>query len=555
MRIKRASPIIRQVAIILLILLVGFLIAKSIGGPLVFWSLFVLLTSKVSNTGVNIWLARAIVVPMTLLLFYAIKFMLSWNTKKRSIGLILLCAFLFVGSLGMYYFTQNQYLEKWVGWGPNGYKIYNASGLDEYGEKRQKVTPDMARQIAIWRKNKGKIPRPIREKYQFFDPRTGEPIRWYYKYANGKIEIFDQPGFHPTYRKPLLRVNDEIVEEYLKQLEREETQNTLSQKPIISEKQPTYTQPLQQIDLPKKEVEAIKKIEVIVPTEEQKPIEPTTATEHPENPKQLPDDYKNTLAKYGNWMEDPDYGQVWIPNTNKEQTDWMPYQNGTWQDYGDGTYLWLSYEPFGYITYHFGRWQWYPMRGWYWIPASVWGPAWVEWYCSNDYVYWTPSWLDKRYFDSYSKYYYTKSDRKLWMGIRRNQLRAPDLLQITRTKKAPSVRINLAKITPNNQMTNMPNFSQPLRPNPAPPSRPSKSSTFRSLLGSRSNPSSSSIVIPRSNSQSRTANAPKSQLRPTIKQRQHLQPPVIRKKSSPTKKQAPPPAEKKQSRTPVKKRD
>ncbi|PJE57737.1 MAG: hypothetical protein COU82_00255 [Candidatus Portnoybacteria bacterium CG10_big_fil_rev_8_21_14_0_10_38_18] len=563
-RIKQAGPIIRQLAIILVILVVAFLIARSIGGPLLFWSLFVWLTSKVSDTGVNIWLARTIVVPIALLLFYAIKFMFSRNRKKRSIGLILLCAFLCLGSLGMYYFTQDQYFNKWVGWGPNGYKLYPRPGLDEYGEKLQKVTPDIARQIEIWKKNKGELPKPVREKYQFFDYRTKRPIRWYYKYSNSKIEIFDQPGFHPTYQKPLLPVNEEIVQEYLKQLEQEEMQNAIPQKPVISEEQPTYAQLPKQIDFPKEELEEV------TPTEKQGITELTTETENPENQKQLPDNYKETLTKYGNWVEDPDYNQVWVPNANKDQTDWMPYQNGTWQDYRDGTYLWSSYEPFGYITYHFGRWQWHPIRGWYWIPTAVWGPAWVEWYWSGDYAYWSPSHFDDRYYDSYHKYYYSKSDRKAWLGVHKNQLKALNLLQITRTKKTPSVSINPGKITPNAQMTNIFNPSRPLQSNSVPLSPHSESSIFRSLFGPRHEPASQNLqsqkqlqpnptptlplFTPRSDSRSRTGNNAKNQIPPTIRQRQSSQPATIRKNSPPIKKQASSPPKKKRSRPPAKKK-
>lgn len=45
----------------------------------------------------------------------------------------------------------------------------------------------------------------------FFDPRTGEPIVWYWKGDGGRIEIFDLMGFHPESGEELLPVTKEIV--------------------------------------------------------------------------------------------------------------------------------------------------------------------------------------------------------------------------------------------------------------------------------------------------------------------------------------------------------
>ena len=42
------------------------------------------------------------------------------------------------------------------------------------------------------------------------------------------------------------------------------------------------------------------------------------------------------------------------------------------------------------IVYHYGRWTKVEDEGWCWIPDYEWGPAWVSWRESDDYVGWAP---------------------------------------------------------------------------------------------------------------------------------------------------------------------
>jgi hypothetical protein len=50
----------------------------------------------------------------------------------------------------------------------------------------------------------------------------------------------------------------------------------------------------------------------------------------------------------------------------------------------------VSYEEFGGIVYHYGRWLRVDGEGWCWSPDYQWGPAWVSWRTSDDYVGWAP---------------------------------------------------------------------------------------------------------------------------------------------------------------------
>jgi hypothetical protein len=52
--------------------------------------------------------------------------------------------------------------------------------------------------------------------------------------------------------------------------------------------------------------------------------------------------------------------------------------------------VWISEEPFGWATYHYGKWFYDRYDGWVWLPGLDWGPAWVSWEQTPDYVGWSP---------------------------------------------------------------------------------------------------------------------------------------------------------------------
>ncbi len=59
------------------------------------------------------------------------------------------------------------------------------------------------------------------------------------------------------------------------------------------------------------------------------------------------------LDANGRWVNDPAYGQVWVPTVDP---GWAPYQVGrwVWVDYYGWT--WVSGDPWGWAPYHYGRW-------------------------------------------------------------------------------------------------------------------------------------------------------------------------------------------------------
>ena len=83
------------------------------------------------------------------------------------------------------------------------------------------------------------------------------------------------------------------------------------------------------------------------------------------------------LDNYGNWVNVPDYGNVWQPTVGP---DWGPYHAGrwVWEDWYGWT--WVSYDPWGWAPYHYGRWFHHDRFGWCWYPGVIgvrhyWSPA------------------------------------------------------------------------------------------------------------------------------------------------------------------------------------
>jgi len=97
--------------------------------------------------------------------------------------------------------------------------------------------------------------------------------------------------------------------------------------------------------------------------------------------------FYDELEPYGQWVNDPAYGYVWIPDAGPE---FKPYAtNGHWAatEYGN---TWVSDYDWGWAAFHYGRWRFADNFGWEWIPGTEWGPAWVNWRTGGDYYGWAP---------------------------------------------------------------------------------------------------------------------------------------------------------------------
>jgi hypothetical protein len=94
-------------------------------------------------------------------------------------------------------------------------------------------------------------------------------------------------------------------------------------------------------------------------------------------------DFRDALAPYGQWQDDPNYGTIWVPNPNVVGGDFTPYQTAGHWVY-DSDYTWVSDYAWGWAPFHYGRWFQYPGRGWAWVPGKEYAGAWVTWRNSDD---------------------------------------------------------------------------------------------------------------------------------------------------------------------------
>ena len=99
------------------------------------------------------------------------------------------------------------------------------------------------------------------------------------------------------------------------------------------------------------------------------------------------DDFYNDLAPYGQWINDPVYGNVWMPQAG---SDFRPYETGGHWVYTDFGWTWASDYSWGWAAFHYGRWTFDNRYGWLWIPGYEWAPAWVAWRSNADYYGWAP---------------------------------------------------------------------------------------------------------------------------------------------------------------------
>ncbi len=102
-------------------------------------------------------------------------------------------------------------------------------------------------------------------------------------------------------------------------------------------------------------------------------------------------DFRTTLDPYGTWVEDPNYGTIWVPSSSVVGSDFTPYVSAGHWVY-DNDYVWVSDYDWGWAPFHYGRWI-QTGNGWGWIPGRRYSGAWVSWRMGYDgygYLGWAP---------------------------------------------------------------------------------------------------------------------------------------------------------------------
>ena len=98
--------------------------------------------------------------------------------------------------------------------------------------------------------------------------------------------------------------------------------------------------------------------------------------------------FYDELSPYGRWVDNQEYGYVWVPDAGP---DFRPYStDGHWVWTDDYEWMWVSDYDWGWAPFHYGRWTMDPYYGWIWVPGYEWSPAWVAWRSGGDYYGWAP---------------------------------------------------------------------------------------------------------------------------------------------------------------------
>jgi len=77
------------------------------------------------------------------------------------------------------------------------------------------------------------------------------------------------------------------------------------------------------------------------------------------------------LDDNGTWKEEPEVGNVWVPNN--VAPGWAPYSDGNWAYVAPWGWTWVGSEPWGFAPYHYGRWNYFGSY-WGWCPGPIYAP-------------------------------------------------------------------------------------------------------------------------------------------------------------------------------------
>ena len=214
------NSILALIIVAVLVVLVGiigifvFHITEMAG---IFSGVLFIATAINQYTGLNIWLARAVALPLLFfgVYWYGIKNILSPKGKKLT-GYVSLTIVWMVACLAMYLSQGNfartsesenlQALRYYFIDNKGQIVIRDHKGVDaDTGLELKPITPE------IWRQYE------LQQEDVLFDPKTGEARKRYYKAKDGTITLFPlETLYHPEYGTKLEKITEEIAQQVKK---------------------------------------------------------------------------------------------------------------------------------------------------------------------------------------------------------------------------------------------------------------------------------------------------------------------------------------------------
>lgn len=218
-QIPRLKPVSLFAAIVLVLLII---ISLFVSGK--FWGwliLFPYLGDKIQQwLGIGYWESRAISIPVAMFIIFYLPWLFSFKKNRRTRALISIASvgtFLCIGMSLAYKdrnFDPQGKAVKCVTRNVWGQLIETSCGpaYDSIsGEAVVPMTPSYARELEIAKSGPPKFKRAVLDYNTRFFSAKGDPLLWYYKYPDGKLEFFLEPGMHPVRNIALSPINKETV--------------------------------------------------------------------------------------------------------------------------------------------------------------------------------------------------------------------------------------------------------------------------------------------------------------------------------------------------------
>ena len=223
-RVGKAAGYLIAMALLVVLFLVPTMI---VGKTWLVWSVFWGYVEGLENlTGINYYILTALALMMLVPYYVGTAMLFSFrglvSRRRRYTGAAILLAMAVGYNLSLYYITKEMAFafsggsaQKWYALTPDGVKYYNRPGFDTtYGIPVQPVTPEIISKLKLLEKGEFKPIDPAQK--PLFNPITGQPQVWYYKYPEGWFEFYDKPGFHPVTGTPLKPVTEQVYFEWRK---------------------------------------------------------------------------------------------------------------------------------------------------------------------------------------------------------------------------------------------------------------------------------------------------------------------------------------------------
>lgn len=173
----------------------------------------------------NKHLAQAVSLAVFVAGVYLISKIFSLSRSSRLLGTAGLLAILIAHSLLLWQGTKNQFFDRsgkaikcYVLSRDGDVRYLEREGVDAVtGRPCRDVTPETIERLQEYAK--GKRPERVSEDEPvFFDPRTGEPIIWFWRAKSGEIELFNLMGFHPESGEDLQPITRDVVDAFKAQI-------------------------------------------------------------------------------------------------------------------------------------------------------------------------------------------------------------------------------------------------------------------------------------------------------------------------------------------------